>query len=276
MPPTKSTDKGTLKNALENATNLLAHDSALAEEQAREILKIYPDVIDAKRIISTALRLQKRPQEGLDILEPALATHANSPDILLEIAQCYAGVGRGNDATRTLREVISIDPKFAAAWDSLGHQLAVAGDEKGSRDAFRRHFELTTPHQELVEASQLLRDGKQGKAETIVRDLLKKHPTEVTAIKMLADIGIKMGQLKDASNLLARCLELAPSFHAARHAYAMVLMRRQEPEAAIDEAEKLLAQDPDNPNFLTLKAAILNRIGDQARAMEIYEKELKD
>ena len=276
MQPTKSTDTGTLQIALQNATNLLAHDSQLAEEQAREILKIYPDVIEAKRIVATSLRLQKKPQAGLDFLEPVRDAHANAPDILLEIAQCYAGVGRGNEATETLRKVISIDPNYAAAWDSLGHQLAVAGDEKGSRDAFRRHFELTTPHQELVEASQLLRDGKQGKAETIVHDLLKKHPTEVTAIKMLADIGIKMGQLKDASNLLERCLELAPSFHAARHAYAMVLMRRQEPEAAIDEAEKLLAQDPDNPNFLTLKAAILNRIGDQEGALEIYERVLKD
>ena len=276
MSPTNSADKGTLQTALQNATSLLDHDPQLAEEQAREILKIYPDVIDAKRIIATAFRLQKQPQKGLEVLESLRAASNDSPDFLHELAQCYAGVGRGNDAIKTLRKAISIDAKHAPSWDGLGHQLAVAGDEKGSRDAFRRHFELTTPHPELVEASRFLRDGKQGKAETLVRELLKKHPTDVSGIKMLADIGIKMGQLQDARNLLERCLELAPNFHAARHAYAMVLMRRQEPEAAIDEAEKLLAQDPDNPNFLTLKAAILNRIGDQSGALEIYEKVLKD
>ena len=53
-------------------------------------------------------------------------------------------------------------------------------------------------------------------------------------------------------------------------------MRRQEPEAAIAEAEKLLALEPDNPNFLTLKASILNRIGKQSEALEIYEKTLRD
>ena len=129
---------------------------------------------------------------------------------------------------------------------------------------------------ELVEAVKLLRDGKLGKAERMVRDLLKKYPDDVTAIRVLADIGVKIGHLKDASLLLGRCLELAPDFHAARHSYALVLMRIQKPEAALKEAEKLLVQEPNNPNFLTLKGTILVRIGNHKEALEIYEKVLKD
>jgi tetratricopeptide (TPR) repeat protein len=268
-------DTGSLQVALKNAADLLAHDPQLAEEQAQEILKVYPDTVDAKRILASAYRLQKLPQKGLDVLAPLLAGNDDSPDFLHEIAQCQGAVGQGDEAIGALRKAVTIDPKHKAAWDSLGHQLTVAGDEAGSREAFQRHFELSTPHPELVEASRLLRDGKQGKAERIVRDLLKKHPADVSAIKMLADIGVKVGQLQDASHLLERCLELAPNYHAARHTYAIVLMRRQEPEAAIVEAEKLLAQEPDNPNFLTLKAGIMTRIGDQSGALEIYEKVLK-
>lgn len=271
-----STDRGDLQAALKNAADLLDHDPQLAEEQAHEILKVYPDALEAKRTLAAAFRLQKLPQEGLDVLAPLLDGHVDSPDFLHEIAQCYAGVGRGDDAVGMLRKAVTIDPNHKESWDSLGHQLAVAGDQKGSREAFRRHFELTTPHPELVLAVRLLDEGKQGKAEKIVRDLLKKYPADVTAIKMLADIGVKMGQLKEAGHLLERCLELAPNYHAARHAYAIVLMRRQEPEAAIHHADKLLALEPGNPNFLTLKASILNRIGDQPGAIEIYERVLKN
>ncbi len=270
------TDRGDLQIALKNAADLLAHDPQLAEEQVHEILKVYPDTVEAKRILATAFRLQKMPQKGLDVLAPLLAAHTDSPGFLHEIAQCQGGVGRGDDAIGALRRAVTIDPKHAAAWQSLGHQLAVAGDAEGSRQAFQRHFELSTPHPELVEASRLLREGKLGKAERIARDLLKKHPADVSAIRLLADIGVKLGQLKDASHLLERCLELAPDFHAARHSYAMVLMRQQKPEAAIHEAEKLLAQEPNNPNFLTLKASVLTRIGDQSGALEIYEKVLKN
>ena len=276
MSTVDRTDRGDLQTALSNAADLLAHDPRLAQEQAREILKVYPDSVDATRILASAFRLQKRPQKGLDVLAPLLERQADSPAFLHEFAQCQGGVGQGDEAIKTLRAAVAIDPKYAPAWQSLGHQLAVAGDEEGSRRAFQQHFELSTPHPELVEAVRLLRKGKLGKAERIARDLLKKHPTDVSAIRVLADIGFKMGQLKDASNLLERCLELAPDFHVARHSYAMILMRQQKPEAAINETEKLLALEPNNPNFLTLKAAVLNRIGDQAGALEIYERVLKN
>jgi tetratricopeptide (TPR) repeat protein len=274
MSETNKTGSGDLQTALRNAADLLAHDPRLAEQQVDEILKIYPGALEAKRILASAYRLQKMPQKGLDVLAPLLAGYRDSPGFLHEIAQCLGGVGRGDDAISALRSAVTIDPKHAAAWRSLGHQLAVAGDEDGSSQAFERHFELSTRHPELVEATRLLREGKVGKAEGMVRELLKKFPADVTAIRVLADIGFKLGRMQDAGHLLERCLELAPDFHAARHSYAMVLIRLQKPEAAIHEAEKLLALEPNNPNFLTLKASILVRIGDHQEALKIYEKVL--
>ena len=70
-----------------------------------------------------------------------------------------------------------------------------------------------------------LRKNMLAKAEPLIRDVLRKDPVDVVAIRMLAEIGIKVGQLQDAQNLLQRCLELAPDFHLARHAYATVLMQ---------------------------------------------------
>ena len=269
-------DHGDLQTALRNAADLLAHNPGLAEEQALEILKVYPDTPKAKRILATAYRLQARAQQGLDVLDPLQAEYSDSPDFLHEMAQCLGAVGRGEDAVNALRRAVSLDPKHAACWQSLGHQLKVAGDDEGSLQAFERHFEYSTRHPELVEAVKLLRENKLGKAEGIVRKLLKKYPADVTAIRVLADIGVKVGHLKDASHLLERCLELAPDFHAARHSYALVLMRLQKPEAALHEAMKLLVLEPNNPNFMTLKASIMVRIGDHKEALEIYEKVLKN
>ena len=276
MTMTGETSKGDLQTALGHAVELLRRDPALAREQAEEILAVYPDTPRAKRILASALRLLKQPHRGLEVLTPMLAEFRDSPDFLHEIAQCYGAVGRGDDAIEALRRAVTLDPKHAPAWQSLGHQLKVAGDEGGSQYAFEQHFALSTQHPELVEAVKLLREGKLGKAERIVRELLKEYPADVSAIRVLADIGIKVGQLKDAGHLLERCLQLAPDFHAARHAYALVLIRLQQPEAALAEAERLLAQEPSNPNFLTLKASILVRIGNHEDALEIYATVLKD
>lgn len=274
MSKTNDINQGDLQTALGHAQELLKRDAGLAQQQTEEILKVYPDTTKAKRILASALRLQRRPQQGLDILASLLAEFRDSPDFLHEIAQCYGAVGRGDDAIEALQRAVLLDARHALSWQSLGHQLKVAGDETGSQHAFEQHFALSTQHPELVEAVKLLREGKLGKAERIVRELLKDYPTDVSAIRVLADIGIKVGQLKDARNLLERCLELAPDFHAARHSYALVLIRLHKPEAALHEAERLLLQEPNNPNFLTLKASILVRIGDHDEALSIYEKVL--
>ena len=275
MSVSKASSSGDLQTALKNAADLLAHDPRLAEEQSNEILKVYPGTPEAKRILASAYRLQRKPKKALDVLTPLLAEHRDSPGFLHEMAQCLGAVGRGDEAIKTLRRAIGINEKHAPSWLSLGHQLAVSGDEEGSRKAFERHFDYSTRHPELLEAARLMREKKMGQAERMVRDLLKKYPTDVSAIRMLADMGIKFGKLQDARNLLERCLELAPDFHAARHSFATVLMRHQRPDLAMHEADKLLAHEPNNPNFLTLKASIMIRIGDQKGALKIYEKVLK-
>ncbi|MGH8311299.1 MAG: sulfotransferase, partial [Steroidobacteraceae bacterium] len=96
------------------------------------------------------------------------------------------------------------------------------------------------------------------------------HPTDVAAIRMLAEVAARLGRYGDAENLLARCLELAPSFAAARHNYAVVLHRENKAEQALAEIDRLLTIDPRNPGYRNLKAAILARIGEYDRSIEIY------
>jgi tetratricopeptide (TPR) repeat protein len=71
-------------------------------------------------------------------------------------------------------------------------------------------------------------------------------------------------------------VELAPGFTAARHNYATVLYRQNRPEAAIVEADRLLADDPHNPGYRNLKAAALGRIGEYDQAIALYASVLKD
>jgi hypothetical protein len=98
MSTIDSPGHGNLHTALTNAAELLAHDPGLAAEQAREILKIYPDTQEAKRILASAYLQLRMPKKGLDLLEPLLATHTDSPGFLLQYAQCLGGVARGKEA----------------------------------------------------------------------------------------------------------------------------------------------------------------------------------
>ena len=121
MSITNRSDSGDLQTALKNATDLLTHDPRLAEEQALEILKIYPDTVKAWRILASAYRLQRMPKKGLDVLASLQTEHSDSPGFLHEIAQCFGGVGRGDEAVKALRRAIASWKEIPAAPLSLPH-----------------------------------------------------------------------------------------------------------------------------------------------------------
>jgi len=264
-----------LRSALNRAEEALRSDPRQAAEQAEEILKAHPDSEPAARILASACRMHGDANRSLALLEPMAARNADSPSFLFEYGQSLGAVGRGDEAIAVLRKAVRLEPAHAAAWRALGDQLAVAGDDAGSHEAYEKHFATAIRHPQLIEAIELTRAGKLAQAERLARDFLKQHPADVSAIRLLADIGMKLGQFDDARLLLERCLELAPDFHLARHNYAVTLVRQQKLEPALAEAQKLLAMEPDNPNFQVLKGTILVRMGNHAEALEIYERVLK-
>ena len=274
MVSTHTEPHGSYRTALDHAAKLLRTNPRLAEQQATEILKVFPGAEPARRILASACRMQGRPQESLAILEPLVARNTASPSFQYEWGRTLGSLGRTRDAIGALRSAVRLDPKNAAAWHALGDQLVLDGDEAGGRDAHERHFALTARTPELVEAAELMRDGKIGQAERIVREYLKAHPADVNAIRLLADIGMKLSRYHDASNLLARCLELAPDFHLARYNYAVVLARRNRLPEALEEVQRLLAHDPANPNYLLLEGNVRVQKGDHEHALERFERVL--
>jgi tetratricopeptide (TPR) repeat protein len=272
MVSTASQPSGDLKTALQHAASLLQQDPGMAEQQAREILKVYPNIEPAERILGVAYRLQGQPDKGLAILEPLAKKNANSADLLHELGLCLGAAGRGKEAIESLRQAVHLDPKHAGAWRTLGDQLNAYGDEDESRQAYDKHLQVSSRHPELIDAAGHIRANELGKAESLVRDVLKKDAGDVIAIRMLAEIGIKMGKLEDAQYLLERCLQLAPDFHLARQAYANLLMRRNNLERSLIEIDRLLKSEPENPAYLIIKAAVLARMGDHLPALKIYEK----
>jgi tetratricopeptide (TPR) repeat protein len=128
----------------------------------------------------------------------------------------------------------------------------------------------------LLAAGAALCENRIPEAEALLRRHLHEHPTDIAAIRMLAEVAARIGRYNDAENLLARCLELAPAFHGARHNYTVALIRQGKHETALPQLEQLLASEPRNPNYRTLQAAVLAGIGEYRRAIEVYEAVLKE
>jgi len=159
-------------------------------------------------------------------------------------------------------------------WRALGDQLTVAGDTTGADNAYAQHIRASTRDPRLLAAAAALCENQIPHAELLLRNHLKAHPTDVAAIRMLAEVAARLRRYQDAETLLERCLELAPSFIAARHNYAIVLHRQNKAEGALREVNALLAVDERHPGYNNLKAAILAMIGELDGSIEIYGRVL--
>ena len=158
---------------------------------------------------------------------------------------------------------------------ALGLALTACANKQEAQDAaadaaYANHVRHSTRDPHLLAAAAALAENRIPEAETLLREHLKRAPTDVAAIRMFAEVAARLGRYEDACRLLARCLELAPSFQAARQNYALVLHRNNQPERALAEVERLLAAEPDHPGYRNLKAVVLCRTGDYEAALRIY------
>ena len=190
---------GTLEVALAHAKELLARQPALAAEQAREILKVVPE----------------------------------HPPALFLLASALARSGRGDEAIAALRQTVERDPAHPEAWRLLAEHLYATGDSAGADAAYARHIRASTRHPVLQRAALAMVRNDIPVAESLLKSHLMKAPTDVPAIRMLAEVAMRIGRDVDAKNLLERCTRARAGLRArtlpARSAPAPAERRRGRP-----------------------------------------------
>jgi tetratricopeptide (TPR) repeat protein len=192
------------------------------------------------------------------------------PGALLLFGQAQSRLGETESATRALRRVVQLRPQQPAAWLALGDHLGGHGDEAGAQQAYAEHLRWSSRDPQLLAAGAALVEGRLPDAERLLRERLMQAPTDVAAMRMLAEIAIRLARHEEAIALLERALELAPGFREARQNLALVLQRDNQPEQSLEQLARLLPQDPRNPSLLVLRAAALCRVGEYDEAIGIY------
>lgn len=242
----------------------------MAAEQASEILKVVPGHPVATLLLGVARRSMGDVAAATQVLEPLARSQPSWASVHYELGLSLSASGAGEPAVSALRHAVALKPDLADAWRALADHLHAMGDASGADAAYAQHIRFSTRDPRLLEAAAALCDNRIAIAEALLREHLKQHPTDVAAIRMLAEVAARLGRYGDAEVLLERCLELAPSFVPARHNYAMVLQRHNKPREALAQVDQLLALDARNPGYRNLKAAVLASLGEHDRAIELY------
>lgn len=178
-------------------------------------------------------------------------------------------------ALRIVERILAAAPDTAEAHRLAGMAFRALGRADDGARAELQAIRASIHDPELQQAAQALASNTLHIAEPILKKRLKEVPTDVAAIRMLAELAGRIGRYRDAENLLQRALELAPGFHAARSNLATVLHRQNRTAEALAELDVLMENDPDNPSHANLRAAALGRIGGFDEAIALYEEVLR-
>ena len=273
---TASEPVAALDVALAHAARLLEHQPDLAAEQAAEILKAVPAHPQARLILAQSRRLAGDSAAALALIEPLAREQPRAAAVHLELGIVLGEAGQTGAAIVALNHALRLRPDLPDAWRLLADLLDLSGDGAAADVARARYLKAATKDPRLLEAAAALVENRIPVAEARLRAHLLQHPTDIAALRMLAEVAGRLRRYGDSQVLLERCLELAPSFDAARHNYAMVLQRQAKSAEALAQVERLLAREPRNPAYRNLQAAVLAHLGDYAESIAVYEQVLRD
>lgn len=203
--------------------------------------------------------------------EDALGDSDADPVKLFEQAQSAHARGHLERALAYYEEAIKVKPEFPEAEFQMGNVLAMLGRSGDAESAFRRAIkqrkDWSLPYSAL--GILLARSNRDTEAETALRQALKLDSNDNPALRVLASIRLRIGDVKEA-------LKLAQTATNDSDAPASTwLLRAMAERALVDRAaakvslQHALEMEPENIAALMERAELYVEEGD-------YEQAIKD
>lgn len=240
---------------------LAAIDRALAEA---------PDDIEALYVGAVVRRMESRLDDALALVDRLVAQRPRLGRAHQEMGHALRQRGDLDGALAAYRRAVEANPVLTASWKLLA--AGWQGTDPGrAAEAAEQVAMLEGEDNELLASLAAYYDEEWELAEARVRSFLLRVPNQPVAMRLLAELGTRLGEYEDAEVILAHCKAFHPDFLAARLDYVDVLGKRFKNAEALAEACELLAREPANPQFRTLYANLLMQVGETAAALAEYE-----
>jgi len=251
-------------------TLLEKREFAAALAAAQSLLAQVPENRDVFYLAAVSQRYLGRIADALQTLARFEKVHPDFGRLFQERGHCYRAAGEAGAAIEAYRRAVTLNGALTASWKALAELYRAADQSTEAAYAAEQAARLERLPMPVASASGMLNEGDIHGAERLLRRFLQTHGDHVEAMRLLAQIGIKLEILDDAEFLLESALAFAPDHVGARYDYAVVLSQRHKHAQALDEAEKLLRIEPANRAFRIIYANACVGLGKQETALGVF------
>ena len=247
-------------------------DGALADLAG--LRESYPNSEDALYMSALCNRYTRNFKESLSILSRLVELVPDSGRAWQETGHTHRDMGQLQEALHNYTRACQLNAALEGSWNSIQKIATQLGRTRQAAHAKSNIERIKKTPQPLVVAADMIAEGKLLRAEDICRDFLKKVPHHIEAMRLLADIGLKLGVLTDAEFLLESAVLFAPENVQVRMDYIQALTRRQFYDKALEQSKHLLEKEPDSAQFQSLHAVSAVQAGDLDTALLMFDKVL--
>jgi tetratricopeptide (TPR) repeat protein len=194
------------------------------------------------------------------------------------------------EAERAFEQAVRTDPNCAICHWALYESLSFRGPESRGyaheelAHAISLRSRANNREKLYIEAAQeeekttLTPEAGDEQVKTILRKIVKKYPSDITARLLLAealqdgyDNGKPRKGTQEAISLLQGILKTNPNDSAANHLWIHAVEASPHPEQAIESAKLLASLAPSSGHMTHMPGHIFYRTGDYARAQQSFD-----
>ena len=225
---------------------------------------------DLLYLVAVAQRMLQRIPESLGTLATLQTFHPRYSRLFQERGHCHVFTREADKAIEAFEWAIRYNPALPASWQALEKLYRIVGRQRDSGNAASHVATLASLPPAVVAARGLVADGDFQDAERTIRAHLAAHPDDVEALRVLSMIARHFEYNTDAEVLLEKLLARSPGYNSARYDLVLTLVDLHKHQRAREEAERLMAAEPDNPGVKVTHAGILMALGDVDGSIERY------
>lgn len=218
-----------------------------AEETCRDYLLMNPACTDHMRLLGHALMKQDRLRDAEEQLRLAISLKPDFPQLYEDLGSVMAMEQRFDDAIPLFEKAIRLEPRLPLAHKKLGQALAAVGRGEDADEQFEEFFEKDPEAGIVAIGANHLKAGRKDEAMKVFRDVLRKNPDNVTAMRYLAIVYFRdENNAAEAEAWLRRATTIAPDYTAAWMTLGPVLLEMNKHVEAIESYQSAIRTEPDN------------------------------
>jgi Flp pilus assembly protein TadD len=211
-----------------------------------------------------------------ELLKSAPENQKLTAEHLLVLARVQERQGDPAQAERTLNRVAKLDPKLFEPWFQSARLASQAKDFRKEASLLSKALEIQPDHVEALRHLVLarMRSGDAAKAVTAARHLYSLRPEDPDALYLLGAALANHAEWHDARPTMEKLVSVRDN--ATSHVmFGMALLNDGDIEAASQQIERALQQNPNEIDAHYYKGVIARQRGDLSGAINQMELVVK-